>query len=41
MSVAGAFIAATVRVHGLTLVTRHQPDFEPVLKAIVNPWAAA
>lgn len=41
MSVADAFIAATVKVHGLTLVTRNRPDFEPVLKAIVNPWAAA
>jgi predicted nucleic acid-binding protein len=33
-----AFIAATAQVHGLTLVTRNVSDFEPVLKAIVNPW---
>lgn len=38
MSVADAFIAATVEVHGLTLVTRNASDFEPTLKAIVNPW---
>lgn len=33
-----AFIAATAEVHGLTLVTRNASDFEPTLKAIVNPW---
>jgi predicted nucleic acid-binding protein len=38
MSVADAFIAATVEVHGLTLVTRNAVDFEPTLKGIINPW---
>jgi predicted nucleic acid-binding protein len=38
MSVADAFVAATAEVHGLTLVTRNVADFEPALKAIVNPW---
>jgi toxin FitB len=33
-----AFIAATVKVHGLTLVTRNTSDFEPIVKAVVNPW---
>jgi len=33
-----AFIAATVKVHGLTLVTRNASDFELTVKAIVNPW---
>jgi hypothetical protein len=33
-----AFIAATAEVHGLTLVTRNTSDFEPTLKAIINPW---
>lgn len=32
------FIAATAEVHGLTLVTRNTSDFEPILKATVNPW---
>jgi toxin FitB len=38
ISVTDAFIAATVEVHGLTLVTRNASDFEPTLKSIVNPW---
>jgi predicted nucleic acid-binding protein len=38
MSVADAFIAATVEVHGLTLVTRNAADFESTLKGIINPW---
>jgi predicted nucleic acid-binding protein len=33
-----AFIAATIRVHGLTLVTRNTSDFEPIVRAVVNPW---
>jgi predicted nucleic acid-binding protein len=40
MSAADAFIAATAGVHGLTLVTRNVRDFEPTLRAIVNPWTA-
>ncbi len=39
IGVADAFIAATVEVHGLTLVTRNVSDFAPALKTIVNPWA--
>jgi hypothetical protein len=39
ISATDAFIAATVEVHGLTLVTRNARDFEPTLKSIVNPWA--
>ena len=38
MSVTDAFIAATVEVHGLTLVTRNGADFESTLKEIINPW---
>jgi predicted nucleic acid-binding protein len=38
IGVADAFIAATVEVHGLTLVTRNASDFKATLKAIVNPW---
>jgi predicted nucleic acid-binding protein len=34
-----AFIAATSEVYGLTLLTRNVSDFQPVLKAILNPWA--
>jgi predicted nucleic acid-binding protein len=32
------FIAATAEVHDLTLVTRNTSDFEPTLKALINPW---
>jgi predicted nucleic acid-binding protein len=38
ISVTDAFIAATVEVHGLTLVTRNTSDLEPMLKSVVNPW---
>jgi len=38
ISVTDAFIAATVEVHHLTLVTRNASDFEPTLKTVVNPW---
>ena len=34
-----AFIAAIVRTLDLTLVTRNAADFEPSVKAIVNPWS--
>jgi len=33
-----AFIAATVEVHGLTLVTRNVSDFERTVREVVNPW---
>jgi len=36
-----ALIAATTQVHELTLITRNESDFEPCVKAIVNPWSAA
>jgi len=35
-----AFIAATVDVHGLTLVTRNVSDFDRTVRAIVNPWTS-
>lgn len=38
IGVADAFIAATVDVHRLTLVTRNTADFAPMLRAVVNPW---
>ena len=31
-------IASTAIVHSLTLVTRNTSDFEPALKALLNPW---
>ena len=33
-----AYIAATAEVHALTLVTRNQSDFQPVLKTVLNPF---
>ena len=33
-----ALIAATARVHALTLVTRNVSDFSASLKELVNPW---
>lgn len=33
-----AFIAATAKVHALTLVTRNGRDFGAVVEEIVNPW---
>ena len=33
-----ALIAATVQVHGLTLVTRNTADFESSVKLLLNPW---
>jgi predicted nucleic acid-binding protein len=33
-----AFIAATAKAHGLTLVTRNTADFDASLETIVNPW---
>ncbi len=40
ISVAGAFIAATAAVHGLTLVTRNVADFERTVRT-VNPWSGS
>ena len=31
-------IAATARVHGMTVVTRNVADFEPTGVAVLNPW---
>jgi toxin FitB len=33
-----AFIAATARVHELTLATRNRADFASSVDVIVNPW---
>jgi predicted nucleic acid-binding protein len=38
ISAVDAFIAATVRVHGLALVTRNTSDFESTVRSIINPW---
>jgi toxin FitB len=38
MEVMDAFIAATAKVHQLTIVTRNTSDFEPVATDILNPW---
>jgi toxin FitB len=34
-----ALIAATARVHGLTMVTRNAKDFEPAGIPVLNPFA--
>lgn len=36
-----ALIAATALVHGLVLVTRNVPDFQPTGAEILDPWTAA
>lgn len=33
-----AFIAAAAELYDLTLVTRNDTDFRPVVKAVLNPW---
>lgn len=33
-----ALIAATARVHGLTMVTRNVKDFEPAGIPVLNPF---
>jgi len=33
-----ALIAATARVHGMTVVTRNTADFEPMGTPAHNPW---
>jgi len=35
-----ALIAATALVHGMAVVTRNVPDFQPTGVPIVNPWGA-
>ena len=39
IEVTDAYIAASAEVHHLTLVTRNTSDFEPVFKALLNPWS--
>lgn len=34
-----ALIIATAEIHQLTIVTRNTKDFEPLAKAILNPWS--
>ena len=36
-----ALIAATAIVHGMTVVTRNQTDFETTGVAVVDPWVEA
>ena len=38
MEVMDAYIAAAAEIYRLTVVTRNVSDFEPVLKAVLNPW---
>jgi len=33
-----AFIAATAKTHGMTVVTRNTKDFEGAGVAVLNPW---
>lgn len=39
MPLPDSLIAATARVHGLTLVTRNTADFERTGVSLLNPWA--
>jgi hypothetical protein len=39
-SLSDALIAASAMIHGLTVVTRNTPDFEPMGVAVLNPWLA-
>ena len=34
-----SLIAASARVHGMTVATRNVADFEPLGVSLVNPWA--
>lgn len=34
-----AFIAATSKVHALTLVTRNAADFEGTVQSMIDPWS--
>ena len=40
LSVLDALIAAAAQVHGLTVVTRNEADFQRCDVPLVNPWAA-
>ena len=35
-----SLLAATALTHGLTLVTRNEPDFQHPGLDVINPWAA-
>lgn len=39
MALADVLIAATARVHGLTLITRNERDFQALPLPIHNPWS--
>jgi hypothetical protein len=38
MEAMDAFLAATARVHRLTLVTRNDSDFQGAVHLVLNPW---
>lgn len=38
MEIMDALIAATSKVHRLTVITRNIPDFESLVKDLKNPW---
>ena len=38
LEVIDAFLAATAKVHQLTIVTRNTSDFDMVTKNMLNPW---
>lgn len=40
MELMDAFIAATVRSTGLSLVTRNEADFAGTVQEIINPWSS-
>lgn len=39
MSQMDCFLAATAKIHGLTLVTRNREDFSGFAEELVNPWS--
>lgn len=39
MSAMDTLIAATARVHGLTVVTRNLADFQASVKSVLSPWS--
>ena len=39
MGAMDALVAATARVHDLTVVTRNTTDFQGSVKTVLNPWA--